>query len=162
MNLFLSTYVNKIDRKGRVSVPAPFRAVLSAQASANQVVLFPSREFRAVEGCSLAWIDRLSASLDDPEIDAAERDAIEFQVFASLETVSIDAEGRISLPETLAAYAGIAEEATFIGKRHTFQIWNGSELDELRTGMRERGANLSMGTLISRAVARDRARGGAG
>jgi len=161
MNLFLSTYVNKIDRKGRVSVPAPFRAVLQAQGHPQQVVLFPSRELTAIEGCSLAWIEKLSESLDDPEIDAEEREAIEFQVFASLQQLQIDPEGRMVLPQELAAYAGLGEEASFVGKRHTFQIWNPAELARHQGGMRDRGAVLSVGTLISRAVARERQRGGA-
>lgn len=160
MNLFLSTHKNRIDTKGRVSVPAPFRAVLSNQGSANQVVLFPARGLKAIEGCSMSWIEKLSASLDDPEIDDAEREAIEFQVFASLETLSIDPEGRIVIGGDLTSYAAITGEAAFVGKRHTFQVWNPAELERHQGGMRERGTDLSLGTLITRAVARERARGG--
>src|SRR3546814_16460146 len=36
MALFLSTYVNRIDKKGRVSVPESFRAALEASGSSSE------------------------------------------------------------------------------------------------------------------------------
>jgi len=47
--VFLSTFANKIDRKGRVSVPAPFRAVLDRQASTG-IILYPSFKHPCIEG----------------------------------------------------------------------------------------------------------------
>jgi len=159
MQLFLSNSTNRIDRKGRVSVPAQFRAVLSAQNSPGQVVLFPSRDVKALDGCSLSWIETLSESVDDPDIDPEEREAIELLVFARLKMIPIDPDGRIVVPEDMIAYAGLDEQAVFVGRRHTFQIWSPEELEAREGGVRERAPRTSLSTLVSRAAARNRARG---
>ena len=49
VELFLSTYVNKVDRKGRVSVPATFRSTLATHSQPNLVVAFPLLHVAAVE-----------------------------------------------------------------------------------------------------------------
>ena len=47
--MFLSTYVNKVDRKGRVSVPATFRASLAAETQRFPgVIVFPSYKYPAL------------------------------------------------------------------------------------------------------------------
>jgi MraZ protein len=159
MQLFLSNSTNRIDRKGRVSVPSQFRAVLSAQNSPGQVVLFPSRDVKALEGCSLAWIETLSESVDDPDIDPEEREAIELLVFARLQVIQIDPDGRIVVPEEMISYAGFDEQVVYVGRRHTFQMWDPAELKAREGGVRERAPQMSLSTLVSRAASRNRARG---
>ena len=95
--LFVSTFINKIDRKGRVSVPAPFRAASPARASPASS-LFPAVNSRAIEG---SGIDRhggadASASTQLPEF-SDERDALS-AIFADAQQLPFDSEGRIILP----------------------------------------------------------------
>lgn len=156
MQLFLSNSTNRIDRKGRVSVPAQFRAVLSAQNSPGQVVLFPSRDAKAVEGCSLSWIERLSDSVDDPDIDPDEREAIEVLVIAKVQMLQVDPDGRIVVPEELIGYAGFGEQVAFVGRRHTFQMWDPATLAAYEAGLRDRAPRMSLSTLVSRAASRAR------
>src|SRR5690606_31394902 len=57
--LFLSRFDNKVDRKGRVSVPAPFRAQLSQQAF-HGIIAYPSPVAPAIEGCGRDRIEQIA------------------------------------------------------------------------------------------------------
>jgi MraZ protein len=122
MALFLSTYRNKVDKKGRVSVPAPFRAVLKDQPFSG-IVAYGSFVHECIEACGMDRIERLSESIDllDPYSD--ERDAFAMSILGGSEQLSFDGEGRVMLPEVLLASAGITSEAVFVGKGATFEIW---------------------------------------
>ncbi|MCH7544649.1 MAG: MraZ N-terminal domain containing protein, partial [Proteobacteria bacterium] len=71
--LFLSTFINKVDRKGRVSVPAPFRASLAGQVF-NGIVAFRSYRQAAIEGCGIDRMERLSDSIEELELFSEARD----------------------------------------------------------------------------------------
>jgi len=120
--LFLSTFTNKVDRKGRVSVPAPFRAAMTGQGWAG-VIVFPSFVNACIEGCDLAYMERLSDSIEEFAPFAEERDAFTTSILAASHQLGFDAEGRITLPERLIAHAGIDGQVTFVGRGRTFQMW---------------------------------------
>lgn len=122
MGLFLSTFVNKVDRKGRVSVPATFRATLASQSFAG-IVAYRSFTNGCVEGCGMDVMQRLSESTQDFAAFSPEQEDISSLIFADARQLAWDPEGRIVLPEDLMAHAGIAEAAAFVGKGQTFQIW---------------------------------------
>lgn len=151
MALFLSTYVNKVDRKGRVSIPAQFRAALGEQA-AHGIFLFRSLQLPALEACSAAYMERLSASLDDPALPDDQRELLETAIFGASIQLSIDGEGRVLLPQDFAAYATISEDAAFVGVRRTFQIWEPSALQAHSTRAREqaRGQAISLSSILAR------------
>jgi len=126
MSVFLSAYTNKVDKKGRVSVPAPFRSVLAKQSSestATGLVVFRSLKFSALEACSPEHMEKLAADLEQMDISAEERDLIETTIFGDSVQLPIDPEGRIILPKDLLDHAGIVEEARFVGRSKIFQIW---------------------------------------
>jgi len=123
MKLFVSTFTNKIDRKGRVSVPATFRAVL-AQESFNGPVLLPSFRADCLEGMGMSRLETLGQRLDE-QTDAFSDEQAEMAalVFASARPIQVDGDGRIVLPEDFIAHANLSGEAMFIGKAQTFEIW---------------------------------------
>ncbi len=121
--LFLSTFVNKVDRKGRVSVPASFRSAL-AQQTFSGVVAFPSLVHPAIEGSGMDRFERIAEGMDDdlnPFSD--EHDDFSKAIFGKAHQLPFDSEGRIILPELLLKHAGITEFAAFIGQGRRFQIW---------------------------------------
>ena len=129
---FLSTWVNKVDRKGRVSVPAPWRVALQSQQFQG-VILYPSLTVAALEGfgrdaleaMNRSRLDRSLASGDILETltgGGEEHDLIE-TIMGLARELPFDPEGRITLPRPLADEAGIGEEATFVGLGNRFQIW---------------------------------------
>ena len=121
MALFLSTFVNKVDSKGRVSVPATFRAVLSQQ-SFSGVVAFPSLVYAAVEGSGIDRFERLAEGIDDLNPFSDEHDDFSKAIFGKAHQLPFDGEGRIIIPENLLAHAGITERAAFVGQGRRFQI----------------------------------------
>lgn len=153
MAVFLSTYVNKVDRKGRVSIPAQFRASLAKTSLANVVYVWPALSHGALEGADQDYIDVLSDSLESPDLDPEIRETIETFVFGKMMELSIDADGRVVLPKDFAESAGIDEEAAFIGRRKTFQIWNPAALKEHEDSLRDKvqGAGISLSQIVAKA-----------
>jgi len=112
----------RVDAKGRISIPASFRAVL-ARDGHEGLYIHPSLDRPALDAGGNALIREIETLLShyDPFSDA-------WEVFATAlhgesEQVKIDAEGRVQLSERLKERAFIAEEATFVGLGHKFQIW---------------------------------------
>ncbi len=120
--LFLSTFVNKVDRKGRISVPAPFRAALAGQVF-NGIVAFRSYKQRTIEACGVDRMASLSESLDDMELFSEAQDDLASTIFADAHQLPFDGEGRIVLTPVLAEHADIDDMAAFVGRGATFQIW---------------------------------------
>lgn len=123
MGLFLSTTINRIDRKGRISVPGAFRAVLSDQAFAG-VVLMRSPVHQALEGFAPAMMEDIANRLDQLPLFSTDQDDMAAATMAEAVALAFDSEGRIVLPQELVAYAGIKDEAAFVGMGRKFQIWN--------------------------------------
>ena len=90
----VSTFTNKIDAKGRVSVPAPFRAILERDGYAGGgIVLLPSLETlrRSMLAARLAEnIDRLLDGLPDY---SDERDELSVALYGDVHTLAIDQDG---------------------------------------------------------------------
>ena len=139
MALFLSTFINKIDRKGRVSVPAPFRSALADQRFAGIVAFSSFRDsYNAIEASGMDRMERLSASIDRLNPFSDEHDDFASVIFGTSVQISFDGEGRIVLPAHLRAHADIADQAAFVGRGATFQIWQPAALEEFQTEARKR------------------------
>ncbi len=128
MPLFLSTFVNKIDRKGRVSVPATFRSALSALDWAG-VVLYRSPLLPAIVGADLSYMERHSAEVDELAVLKDPKMALSANILADSRQLAFDPEGRITIPADLLIHAGIDERAAFVGRGKTFQIWEPDALE---------------------------------
>jgi len=140
---FMSTITNKIDAKGRLSVPAPFRKVLAVES--NPVLLcFPSPKCAAIEACGQSRIDRISQSFDDLPAFDPRRAAIEARFFAEIAPIEIDGDGRIILPDSFKSFAGITDIATFVGMRDHFMIWNPAAYEAWKTQSRADADQLLM------------------
>jgi MraZ protein len=137
MALFLSTYLNKIDRKGRVSVPAAFRKTLE-DGQYKTLVALQSPALQAVECMSPDRIGLYAASLDNLAKFSDQEGDIAVAVFASAADLGWDNEGRIILPEPMLAHTGITEQALFAGAGQTFQIWEPAAFKQRQAEARER------------------------
>src|SRR5690606_41879555 len=119
MDRFVSTLTNKIDAKGRVPIPAPFRAVLErdgySQGSVGGIYCYPSIDAPALDagGERLAKkIDGLLAGLPDY---SDERDELSVALYGDVQVLGIAGDGRIVLPERLRRRAGLSDPLTFGG-----------------------------------------------
>ncbi len=123
MNIFLSKYLNKIDSKGRVSIPAGYRAALSKE-NFNGVIIYPSFKNKCIEACSMSRLEELSKIIQSLDPYSAERDAFETVVLGEAVQLQFDNEGRVTLPMHLMKHSGISGQACFVGKGLVFEIWN--------------------------------------
>lgn len=121
--LFLSTFTNKIDKKGRVSVPSSFRAMLSKNDE-NSLVLYESVRSKCLEGCSVERLEQISSSIDNLDMYSDERDAFATVILGGSMRLTCDSDGRIIMPEALLNFANLKDEACFVGKGQVFEIWN--------------------------------------
>lgn len=140
MDRFVSTFTNKIDAKGRVSIPAPFRTVLERDSYANGggLYCYPSIDSPALDagGERLAQkIDGLLSSLPDY---SDERDELSVALYGDVQLLTIDGDGRIVLPESLRHHAGIGDRVTFVGLGEKFQIWSPDAFEDRRVRAREK------------------------
>ncbi len=129
MALFLSTFVNKIDAKGRVSVPAQFRQSLINQDFSG-VVVYESFINECIEGCDIDRIKRLSDSIDNLDPFSEERDAFATTILGSAMQLAMDQDGRVILPPSLLKKNAIGSEALFVGKGPTFEIWQPRKFED--------------------------------
>jgi MraZ protein len=138
--LFMSTYVNKVDRKGRVSVPATFRAQIqpTGQGFFGIVAyLYPVVEQEALEATTIDRMEAISAALD--ALDAPEKQQdLATMIFGQSQQLAFDPEGRILLPEPFVGHTHITESAAFVGLGMTFQIWEPSRFAAHRAALQER------------------------
>lgn len=122
MNLFLSNYVNKLDKKGRVSIPAQFRNVLNNAGNA-QIITYQSFINNCVEACSPERIEKLHSYIDGLDPFSEQKDAFATAILGGSQPLSLDGEGRVLLPEEYIEFLSLKENVSFVGKGNTFEIW---------------------------------------
>ena len=120
--MFLSNYENKLDKKGRVSVPASFRSHLSALGY-NGFIAYPSFNHEALEACSQDRIEKLSSTIDSLNPFEEKRDFFATSVLSESASLLFDGEGRVLVSEKLLSHAKIKNNILFVGLGKTFQIW---------------------------------------
>jgi len=143
MALFVGTVSNKVDKKGRVSVPASFRAELSGASNAG-IYVFPSYKFPSLEACDHDFMARLSSGLESLALFSEQQDDLAATIFADARLLSFDGEGRIVLPDPFMAHAGIVGQAAFVGQGPRFQIWKPEALDAHKATARNRAREQQM------------------
>ncbi len=129
---FISTVVNKLDAKGRVSVPAPFRQVL-AQQSFRGFYCFPSFVHPALEGFGEDMLAEIQSRLTGDPFFSDDFDARAQAIIGESQLMNIDEQGRISLPEEFIAHARIKDRVLFTGMIKKFQIWDPEVFEPIRT-----------------------------
>lgn len=131
MSLFLSSYENRLDSKGRISVPASFRNSLNDERFAG-VVLYRSFTHKCIEGLSMSRMESLAAATDKMGVFDSARDDLSAMLFADARPLVFDVTGRIVIPNDLLAHAGIVDTALFVGRGNSFQIWNADEFKRVQ------------------------------
>ena len=143
--MFLSTHENRLDKKGRVSVPASFRSYLSSMGY-NGVICYPSFNNRSVEACPQSRIEKLSDSIDSLNPFEEKRDIFATSVLADSVNLQFDSEGRISISSKLLKHAKIKQTILFVGQGKTFQIWEPKLFEKFKVQARKK-ANLNRASL---------------
>lgn len=137
---FVSNYTSRLDAKGRVSIPAPFRAVL-ARDGYEGLYVHPSLDEQALDCGGHALRREIAGLLSKLSPYSEEHSMFSTVLLGTSESLKIDSEGRVILSESAKAYAGIASEVTFVGHGFKFQIWEPgrfqAHLEEARSRVRD-------------------------
>ena len=123
MHAFVSTFEMRTDAKGRVSIPKAFRQVLQADGFEG-VYCIPSPDGQAIDAGGSKLFAMLEGKLAGLDPTSFEYDLLATAFFGESELVSVEKEGRMSLPPRLKAMAGIGTDMVFVGKGYKFQIWS--------------------------------------
>lgn len=134
MQAFFGTFTNKIDAKGRLSVPAPFRAVIQSRGLTS-VALHPSLFDPCLEGAGRDRFENLTLKQEDSFAPAGGDDIAEL-IMGDLRDLALDGEGRVVLPDEFMAAAKLTTEAAFVGAGWKFQIWEPAAFNAAKTAKR--------------------------
>lgn len=133
MDRFVSHYLLRLDAKGRVSVPAAFRAVL-ARDGFDGLYCYPAFDRPALDAGGNALLREIEALVAGFPAYSVEREQFSLAFYGTSETLKIDGEGRVVLTDTLKAHTGINDAVLFVGLGHKFRIW---EPDRFRAELTE-------------------------
>src|SRR5262249_48266719 len=122
MDRFVSHYTLRLDAKGRVSIPAPFRAVL-ARDGFEGLYCYPTLDRPALDAGGNALLKEIETLIARYPPYSEEREQFSAALYGTSEVLKIDGEGRAILTEPLKNHAGIKDEIAFAGLGHKFQIW---------------------------------------
>ncbi len=135
---FMGTHRNRLDAKGRVSIPASFRACLRAPGSEPSLVLRPSQNHPCIEGWPAEVFATLEAPLATLDVFSEDQEDMASLLYADAFPTDPDREGRIVLPEPMVAFAGLGEVVVFMGLGRIFQLWEPEAAERRRAEARER------------------------
>ena len=135
--MFLSTYENKLDKKGRVSVPASFRSYLS-NLGYNGVICYPSFNNQCIEAWPQDRIEKISNAIDSLNPFDEKKDYFATSILSTSINLQFDSEGRILLTSKLLKHAKIKNSMLFVGQGKTFQIWEPTIFEKFRVTARRK------------------------
>ena len=122
MDGFVATYSNRLDAKGRISVPAPFRAVLAREGS-DGLYCYPALDQPAIDAGGERLKSAIAERLGVFQTFSEDHETLSTAFYSESRLLKIDQDGRIVLPDEFRAFAGIGETAVFAGQGFKFQIW---------------------------------------
>ena len=145
MDRFLSSAVNRIDAKGRVSVPAHFRSVVLKRGY-TELYALRCLDVAALDVGGLDLLDRYEQRIaqEDPFLQTA--DDMSFYCHGDSSFLKLDQDGRIGVSDFIREHTGITNEVAFLGRGNFFQIWEPGRLAAYRAQARARLLQLRQGT----------------
>ncbi|MCR4281813.1 MAG: division/cell wall cluster transcriptional repressor MraZ [Bauldia sp.] len=122
MDAFISNFTNRLDAKGRVSIPATFRAVLAVDGF-NGLYCCPTLDLEAVDAGGNRFRETIGQILRNFEPLSEDHELLSTTLIGESEILNIDQDGRVVLSDAIRQHTGIADRVTFVGQGYKFQIW---------------------------------------
>ena len=122
MDRFVSNTTLRLNSKGRVSIPASFRSVLTRDGFEG-LYCYPALDRPAIDAGGNALMTEIEALIARYAPFSEEREQFALALYGTSETLKVDGEGRVVLSENLKRHAGVTDAVTFVGLGHKFQIW---------------------------------------
>ena len=135
--MFIGEYSHNLDDKGRVAVPAKFRAMLKGGAVVT----------RGLDNCLFLYTKKewqeLAAKLAKLPISKANTRAFARLMLAGAMDVDFDNQGRIMLPEYLRKFAGLKKNLTIAGLYDRLEIWDEAAWNKYKKGTEKKSTNIA-------------------
>ena len=144
MTQFLGTHTNRLDVKGRVSIPAPFRVALKDADGNTSLILRPSHKHNCIEGWSAAAFNTLAESMRHMPTFSDDQEDLALALYGEVTQLEPDREGRIVLPDELVMHANLKDSVRFIGLSAHFQMWEPEAAERRRAEAKARARSLSL------------------
>ena len=145
MDRFLSNYVHNVDSKGRVSIPAAFRQVIASRGIRE---LFAMRNLDQpvmdVGGPEL--MDRFEKEMEKLDPFSPEYQDLMILAYGDGAYLKTDSEGRIMVTDFIREHTGIEDRVTFVGLRHSFQLWRPENFEAHLAELRKRQSEMRRAT----------------
>jgi MraZ protein len=122
MDRFVSNVTLRLDSKGRVSIPAAFRAVLTRDGFEG-LYCYPALDQTAIDAGGNALLAEIERLIERFPPGTQEREQFSVALYGTSETLKLDGEGRVILSDELKRHAAITDAVSFVGLGHKFQIW---------------------------------------
>ena len=143
--MFLSTYENKLDKKGRGSVPSSYRSYLS-NIGYNGIICYPSFNNLCIEAWPQDRIEKISNAIDSLDPFEEKKDFFATSILSESINLQFDSEGRIALTKKLLKHSKIRNSILFVGQGKTFQIWEPTSFEKFRVNARKK-SNINRNSL---------------
>ena len=129
--VFTGEYRHTVDGKGRLAVPARFRAQLDGGAVIARwldscLAVFPRS----------AW-EELAAKVGSLPITDGSARTFQRYIFAGAFEADLDGQGRVLVPQGLRTFAGLEGEAVVVGSRDHAEIWAPDRWADYRAGLED-------------------------
>ena len=145
MNRFLSNVTNRVDAKGRVSVPSAFRTVL-AQRDIRELYCFQDFVFPAISAGGQDLLDRLERQIASENPFSPVANEMSLLIHGGGTSMKLDSEGRRMVTEFIRDFTGITTEVTFVGRADHFQLWQPQAFEAMQAAARERHKLRGLGS----------------
>lgn len=129
MDRFVSNTINKVDKKGRVSIPAPFRTILQGQSILHVIL---NSEHQVAEAGGSQFMDANYKRLEKMDPFSKEYEYWSFYLLGDADEIKIDGEGRIIISDIIREHTGITDEVAFVGRGNFFQLWKPKRFKDYR------------------------------
>jgi MraZ protein len=131
IQMFFGEYEYKVDEKGRIPLPPRFRAhlkdgVVLTQGVEKCITVYPVSEWK-----------KLAASFTGGTVTRSKLRQLNRALFATASYLSLDGQGRISLPPSLRESSEIVDEVVVIGANNYLELWNSIHWEEEKATSRE-------------------------
>lgn len=129
--MFMSEYRHNIDEKGRLIIPAKYRAELGESFIIT----------KGLDGCLFVYPDAEWTALTErmKELPFTKSDARAFVrfFFSGASECNCDSQGRTVIPSNLRTYGQLDREAVIVGVGNRIEIWSGEKWEEFENSAEE-------------------------
>jgi MraZ protein len=145
MSRFLSNATNRIDAKGRVSVPSSFRNILASQG-VEELYCFQDFHYPAINVGGPDLLLRFERRLESLDPFSPEANRMSLLIHGGGVFVKLDGEGRLTVTDFIRSYTGIEGEVTFVGRAEYFQLWRPENFADAQKAAREELGKRGLGS----------------